>query len=113
MKAKKTIVLKEENSISTACAADSEVVDDDFAFVDNDVIEIDVDEKEGEQIIPIMPSPEPIKEVAEFPRKKKKSESSTSTPVVIKKKKVARETKTQLLDGEASVEDILNLFDPS
>ena len=65
----------------------------------------DVDVMEPEDV-----PPPPTPEVS---RKKKSSESSTPVVVVKKKKKRDVVVATNLLEGEASVDDILNLFDMS
>ncbi|CAA98117.1 Fanconi anemia group I protein [Caenorhabditis elegans] len=113
VKAKKTLVLKEENTIQAPTAASEDLKEKEE--VEQEFEEMETEDKE-EEIVPVVVEKK-IEEVPEASsRKKKNSESSTTaTSTVAKKKKksVVNDVKTNLLEGEASVDDILNLFDMS
>ncbi|PIC51244.1 hypothetical protein B9Z55_001828 [Caenorhabditis nigoni] len=102
---KKTLNLKEEQTIS-------HVAEEEKAEEMETPEGPEQQPEEEEEDVAVVEIPEVV--VPENSRKKKNSESNAA-PVVVKKKKKAstREVKTDLLEGEASVEDILNLFDMS
>uniref|UniRef100_A0A8R1HJZ5 Uncharacterized protein n=1 Tax=Caenorhabditis japonica TaxID=281687 RepID=A0A8R1HJZ5_CAEJA len=112
VKAKKTLILNEEKVIDAVITDLTELADVDVVEIveeeEEDVAEdVEIQAVENVEEAKV----EEVKEVVE-PRKKKNSES-TSAPLVKKKKKMIHDVKTDLLEGEASVDDILNLFDPS
>ncbi|CAL2030303.1 unnamed protein product [Caenorhabditis brenneri] len=101
--AKKTLVLTEENTIEAAMEEPEEVQDSE------DIKEEEEPEEMEPEVVVVVEEEVPVA----APRKKKNSES---IPAPKKKKKVApppQNVKTDLLEGEASVEDILDLFDMS
>ncbi|CAO4361481.1 unnamed protein product [Caenorhabditis nigoni] len=105
---KKTLNLKEEQTISHVAEEEKEEEEEEMQTPE----EPEQQPEEEEEDVAVVEIPEVV--VPENSRKKKNSESNAA-PVVVKKKKKAstREVKTDLLEGEASVEDILNLFDMS
>ncbi|UMM12602.1 hypothetical protein L5515_001298 [Caenorhabditis briggsae] len=108
---KKTLNLKEEQTISHVAEEEKEEEEEEMMETPEEQRE---EKPEKEEDVVVVEVPEIV--VPENSRKKKNSESSNAVaPVVVKKKKKAstREVKTDLLEGEASVEDILNLFDMS
>lgn len=98
--AKKTLVLTEEKTIEAALEEPEDVQDSEDAKEEEEPEEMEDPEVVVVEEIPVPP-----------PRKKKNSET---IPAPKKKKRVAPQSvKTDLLEGEASVEDILDLFDMS
>uniref|UniRef100_A0A1I7UZX6 Fanconi anemia group I protein n=1 Tax=Caenorhabditis tropicalis TaxID=1561998 RepID=A0A1I7UZX6_9PELO len=101
VKAMKTLILNEEATIRDESPEDIEDPED--------VESPDEQEEEPMEVIHVVEEKK-IPEEVTASRKKKNSESA---PVVVvkKKPKVTKEVKTDLLEGEASVDDILNLFE--
>ncbi|CAI2310417.1 unnamed protein product [Caenorhabditis sp. 36 PRJEB53466] len=104
VKAKKTLIITEEKTIRSDVAVSDK---------NTDLNEEKEEEKEEMEVEEIPKEESPTREPKDESVSRKKKNSESSTPVVPKKKRIVREVKTDLLEGEASVDDILNLFDPS